>query len=367
MCSSDLYNLPVNKTPIRKDWFNKQGLDSSENIIEGELCGLPDLNLDNIEVIDYHIKTIESWILETGIDCIRMDTAKHVERGFWNYFKTLIRGKYPHVSLIGEVLVFNMDELTDYQKYWGFDSLFDFPVQRAMEEVFIYGNGMTTFYSPFNSGTGLFEKDSNYSNHNRLVSLLDNHDLPARFFTVAINHIKEKERSVAVLKLALTFIFTTRGIPQLYYGNEVGMEGSADPDNRRDFNWEIFDKNYTVKNTFPIEKEIFEHTCKLSKIRSENDALYSGYFVCLYVDYFLMVVLSYSLNSFVITAYHNGNIDMGHQLSVSIFDHPQIPQRIKDLLGVNQLTCLLTGEKISFANGNLSIQLKAKSAMIFSI
>ena len=62
--------------------------------------------LDQLDVIDYHIHTIASWIRETGIDCIRMDTAKHVERVFWNFFKDQIRGRFPDVSLIGEALVF---------------------------------------------------------------------------------------------------------------------------------------------------------------------------------------------------------------------------------------------------------------------
>ena len=121
-----------NPTPIRAEWFNRFGLDCSQDMIKGALAGLPDLNLDNIDVIDYHIQTILSWIEETHIDMIRMDTAKHVERGFWQYYKTLVRGKHPEVGLLGEALVFDIEELTNFQKFWGFDSLFDFPVQQEM-------------------------------------------------------------------------------------------------------------------------------------------------------------------------------------------------------------------------------------------
>lgn len=46
---------------------------------------------------------------------------------FWNHFKNQIRGRFPDVSMLGEALVFNIDELTDYQKHWGFDSLFSRP------------------------------------------------------------------------------------------------------------------------------------------------------------------------------------------------------------------------------------------------
>src|SRR5512133_95230 len=83
-----------NPTPIRQGWFNSDSLSVNENLIKGELSGLPDFNLDNTDVIDYHIQSLLGWISEAGIDGIRMDTAKHVERGFWNYFKTQLRGMY---------------------------------------------------------------------------------------------------------------------------------------------------------------------------------------------------------------------------------------------------------------------------------
>jgi len=107
-----------NPTPIRATWFNPRGLRCEDNLIKGELSGLPDFNLDQIDVIDYHIQLLISWISETGIDAIRMDTAKHVEKGFWNYYKTQVHGRFPEVSLIGEVLTYSIDELTNYQKYW---------------------------------------------------------------------------------------------------------------------------------------------------------------------------------------------------------------------------------------------------------
>ena len=46
--------------------------------IEGELCGLPDFDLDNVYVVDYHIESLLAWARETGLDALRMDTAKHI-------------------------------------------------------------------------------------------------------------------------------------------------------------------------------------------------------------------------------------------------------------------------------------------------
>ncbi len=358
-------NSGPNPTPIRANWFNQAGLDSSQDVVKGELAGLPDFDLDLIDVIDYHIHTIGSWIQETGIDCIRMDTAKHVERGFWNYFKTQIRGRFPDIALLGEVLVFNIDELTDYQKYWGFDFLFDFPVQKAIEDVFLHGSGMTLFHSPFDTGSGIFEKDTMYSNHNKLVSLLDNHDLPGRFMTQARNHFSnDLAMATDAMKLALTFMFTTRGIPQLYYGTELGMEGGPDPDNRRDFEWEKIGSDYEVKPSYAREREIFNHTKKLIRLRNTHAALYGGSSVCLYVDYFLMVTLSYSMEAVAITAIHNGTLPMPEFVAIELEGNPKIPTRIKDRLRNATLICGLTGEVVSVAAGSFRIRMKRKSALV---
>jgi alpha-amylase len=340
-------------------------MDCSQNMIEGELSGLPDLDLDNLDVIDYHINTIISWIKETGIDAIRMDTAKHVERGFWNYFKTNIRGKYPEVSLIGEVLVFSIDELTEYQKFWGFDCLFDFPVQETIQKVFAQGQSLTLIHSPFNMGYGILEKDNSYSNHNRLVSLLDNHDLSARFMTVAMNNAgNNKENAARIFKLALGFIFTTRGIPQLYYGTEIGIEGGSDPDNRRDFEWNKFDKNYDVKPEFAIEKNIFEFTKSLIKIRRGNDALVCGTYVCLYVDYFVIAYLNYFENNIIITVINNGWDAMHEAMKININSNHHLPSRIKAKLNSKKLSCQVTGNTYSIYNGEIEIKLDGKSMAI---
>jgi glycosidase len=357
-----------NPTPIRPEWFNTNGLSSNDNLIKGELSGLPDFDLDNPNAIDYHIQSLLSWIRETGIDAIRMDTAKHIERGFWSYFKTQLRGLYPDVSLIGEVLVFDIDDLTNYQKNWGFDSLFDFPVQRAIQQVFIGGETLCLFHSPFNNGSGIFERDFAYSNQNRLVSLLDNHDLECRFMTAALQSCnKDYEMATKIVFLALTFIFTTRGIPQIYYGTEIGLEGGADPDNRRDFPWNLIDDKQEVRGAYPHQKAIFDHTCKLIKLRKSSPALYAGFNVCLFADHFVLANLYYVDNCVAITVIHNGWDSMPSSLKISTAIHPSLPERIRQLVNNKDYTCELTGKKISIREGVFEVQMEGKSAFLFLI
>ncbi|MBI5217301.1 MAG: hypothetical protein HY958_00025 [Bacteroidia bacterium] len=361
-----LVNHYENPTPIQKHWFNRQ-LDSSMDLVKGQLAGLPDFNLDLVDVSDYHVTAILSWIEKTGIDAIRMDTAKHVEKEFWNHFKNQVKGDHPDTSLIGEVLEFDIDSISKYQGNWAFDSLFDFPVQRAITNVFVYDQPMSVFVSPFNYGEGILEKDNRYTNHNKLVTLLDNHDLEARFMTLALNHVGGESKrlyAVWVQKLALSFLFTIRGIPQIYYGTEYGMEGWSDPDNRRDFNWNVFDENYNVREEFKFEKDIFDHTVRLIKIRKENEALICGEFVCLYVDNFILVFLRYHENNVIITAVHNGWLPMPCPVKISIEENPLIPSRIKNLLENCILKCQVSGTEIYVTEGIFEIQMERKSALI---
>lgn len=364
------YNHPVftkeeNKTPIKNTWFHESGIPLHLDEISGQLAGLPDFDFDNPDVCDYHIQTIISWIKETGIDAIRMDTVKHIERNFWNYFKTQVKGLYPNISLLGEVLVYDIDQLSEYQKYWAFDKLFDFPMQEAIKQVFINDKPMTIFASPFNNGTGILERDKAYTNHNKLVTLLDNHDLASRFFTCILKKQQnDYEKALIINKLALIFLFTTRGVPQLYYGNEIGMQGYHDPDNRRDFPWEIFDKNYEVKSKYKLEKELFKLTRALIKIRKEQSALSSGISICLYVDDFIFVNLKFVNENIIIAVFHNGWEDMPEAVTIDIQKNIHIPLRIKNYLKNRTMKSLLNDKFFIFKDGIIKFQLKAKKAYI---
>jgi alpha-amylase len=118
---------------IKPEWFNRNGQDE----IKSELAGLPDINLDIPDAVDYFVNNIVDWIEETGIDAIRMDTVKHVEDTFWYYFKSYVKGRYPHITLIGEVLEpRDVYKIAHYQQLHDFDSLLDFPFTTALKDSF---------------------------------------------------------------------------------------------------------------------------------------------------------------------------------------------------------------------------------------
>ncbi|MEZ5359015.1 MAG: alpha-amylase family glycosyl hydrolase [Candidatus Zixiibacteriota bacterium] len=336
------------------------------------LYGLPDLDHDNPDVGDYFVQNILEWIAATGIDGIRMDTVRHVEDRFWYLFKSQIKTKYPNLTLLGEILDWNPDYIGQFQQKHDFDTVFDFPLCGAIKACLIYDAPMTSLARPRLHDAepqGMLDRNKEYSNANRLVTLLDNHDLSSRIMTEILDRVGhwDRELAKAILKTCLTIIFTTRGIPQVYYGTEIGMEGGGDPDNRRDMPWDVFgaDNRPTPTNTF--QRDIFDHAAALCKIRSGNPAIRTGYLLTLYVDTFVYVYLREFQGNIVIVAINNGHEAMPFPLPVKVTENGNIPSRIKSLLADGtRLESKLPGSlDITMQGGKFEIQLGRKSAGVW--
>lgn len=363
-------NYPEKK--IQDDWFHPPG---SEDSISGSLAGLPDLDQDKPEVVDYFVNNIIDWIEECGIDGIRMDTAKHVEKKFWYFFKSYVRGKHKNITLIGEVLEFDVGNISEYQKIHDFDTVFDFPLYAKIKEVFVHNASMNFLARPRLSDDepkGILDMDNEYTNANRLVTLLDNHDLDKRLMSEILDKVGHWDRLLAIkiFKMVLTFLFTTRGIPQIYYGTEIGMEGYKDPDNRKDMPWEIFGENgLEPLDQYAEQKEIFTHLKNLVKIRKENEALSSGYLFTLWSDYFLYAYLREFRGNMIIVVINNGLEDMPSPLSIPIEINSNIPHRIKENLQKRKILVnrLNSADRIEYENGCVNVKVEGKNVKIYKL
>ncbi len=217
------------------EWFNP-----NQNTPEKWwVWGLPDLNHDRLDVNEYFARNVLDWIGETGADAIRLDAARHIEAAFWPVFQLLVRGPHPDVTVVGEVWDPDANVVAPYQTRHGFDSMFDFPLYHALVDVFAGDAGCERLARPELSDSeapGVLNRDNLYRNPNQLVTFLGNHDT-TRFFHLA-GGAERPDEAMARMRLALTFLFTTRGIPHLYYGDELPLEGGPHPDNRRDMPWE---------------------------------------------------------------------------------------------------------------------------------
>jgi len=189
---------------------------------------LPDLNQDEPEVARYEIQNALWWVGVTGIDGIRQDTLPYMPRAFVRDLSAALHRQYPKIWIVGEVARREPSQTAFFlggRRGWdqidtGVDSVFDFPLFHTSREVF-------TGQGPACALRDVLRQDWLYPDPARLTTVVGNHDEP-RFLS-----LPGATLDGARLHVALTL--TTRGVPQLYYGDEVAMEGAGDPDNRRDF------------------------------------------------------------------------------------------------------------------------------------
>jgi glycosidase len=241
---------------------------------------MPDLNQDNPLVETYLIQNTLWWIAAFGIDGIRMDTYPYPEKNMMSRWAKRITDEFPGFFIVGEVW-YQQEALT---AYWSFDkinsdgyisnlpSVTDFPLSlathRAFNEHDSWTDGLARFYLTLS-------QDFLYPEPFRNVIFLDNHDLP-RFFT-------QTGMRLEIYKMALSFILTTRGIPQFYYGTEIVMQGDKNMGDgflRQDFpgGWSDDSKNaFNGDNLSSVEKEAWDFTRKLLNWRKDKEVIHSGH------------------------------------------------------------------------------------------
>jgi len=233
---------------------------------------LPDLNQDDPEVARYIVQNTLWWVDSTGLDGIRQDTLPYVPRKFWHDWMAAIKTAHPSLRVVGEVFDGDPSLVSFFQGGKsqfdgvdsGIDALFDFPSYYPIRRAFAQGKSIRDL-------AVTLAHDYLYSNPKNLVTFLGLHDV-ARF-------MNEPGATVEGLKLAFTYLMTSRGIPMIYYGDEIGMPGGNDPDNRRDFlgGWSEDARNaFTASGRTAEERGVFEHVRRLAQLRREYPALRHG-------------------------------------------------------------------------------------------
>lgn len=272
-------------------------------VLDGWFAGiLPDLNQDDPQVARYLIQNSLWWIARTGADVIRQDTVPYAPRTFWRNWTAALHRAFPRLKIIGEILdpdptmpSFFLGDRAGFDGIdTGFDSVFDFPLHFVMRDVF------ARHQSPL-ALARLIAHDSMYSDPRRLVTLLGLHDTK-RF-------LGEQGATPADLASAFTFLFTTRGVPMIYYGDEIGMDGGDDPENRHDFpgGWPGDARNaFESSGRSATENALFEHIRKLTRLRAGSRALREGVVRPIYASETAYAFLRESEQDKVLVAVHTG-------------------------------------------------------------
>ncbi|MGB7464117.1 MAG: alpha-amylase family glycosyl hydrolase [Candidatus Acidiferrum sp.] len=322
------------------------------NLTTGWFFGLlPDLNTENSLVVEYLTQNSIWWAESSGLDGFRIDTFPYVPRKFWAEWHSVLRKYYPRLSTIGEV--FHPDPtVTSFfvggRKGWdGIDTqlttVFDFPTFFTLRDVLLK-------QAPVGKIANILRQDSLYPHPDFLISFFANHDVP-RFASMPGS-------SIAKVKLAFGLTLTLRGIPELYYGDEIAMPGGNDPDNRRDFpgGWQGDEKNaFTAEGRTPEQQEVFAYVQKLLQLRREHAALRSGQLWHLSSDDTSYVFLRETEEEKLVIAFHHGT--QPRELNISLGDTPA-----QDAAGA---AMLFGNAQTDISAHTLHLRLPAQSLSIF--
>ncbi len=259
----DPYASAIDKKIMQDGWFTRQ---------------MPDLNESNPYVVDFLIQHA-LWTVENfGIDGWRIDTYPYNDLTFMNRCNKALMDEYPDITMFGETWVHgvsnqsyfaqnnynisfksNLQATCDFQALWG--------ITDAMTRDFGWTAGVNNLYTTL-------AQDFVYKDPTREVIFLDNHDM-SRFFSVI-------GEDVVKYKSAITWLLTCRGIPEMYYGDEIGVTGVTSPNDghvRLDFpgGWPSDSLNkFLAADRSSQEESIWSYYATLANFRKKSSALTSG-------------------------------------------------------------------------------------------
>jgi glycosidase len=326
----------------------------SRNLTDGWFFNiLPDLNTENPVVAEYLLQNSIWWAETSGLDGFRLDTFPYVSRSFWSAWHMELHRIYPYLTTIGEV--FHPDPSVasffagGQRRFDGIDSgvntLFDFPMFFTLRDVLLHG-------APAGRIADVLSHDSLYVHPDTLVTFFANHDV-ARFAGTGSGSARKA-------KLAFGLTLTLRGIPELYYGDEIGMPGGGDPDNRRDFpgGWPGDQKNaFTADGRTAEQQELFSYVQTLLRLRREHPALQTGKLWHLFSDDTSYVFLRETEEERILVAFNNSAEP--RELRIPFDDTPA--------KGAAGFTLLLGQAKAAVFKGEARITAPAQSISIFLV
>ncbi|WP_245891663.1 glycoside hydrolase family 13 protein [Flavobacterium faecale] len=263
--------------------------DPNASKIDARLCAdgwfvqsMPDLNQSHPLVLTYLTQNAIWWIESANLDGFRVDTYSYNDKKSIAKWTKAITDEYPNFNIVGEVWMQDQAQMAYWQKdskiaaiqnYNSYlPSVMDFTFMDAAAKVFdeneaSWNNGLIKLYENF-------ANDFLYPNPNNLLTFVENHD------TERFNEIYKKD--FKKYAMAMSILATVRGIPQLYYGSEVGMAGDkskGDGAIRQDFpgGWQTDTNNAFTQTGRTQEQQLFfDFSSKLFQWRKTNEAVHFG-------------------------------------------------------------------------------------------
>ncbi|MEI7726821.1 MAG: glycoside hydrolase family 13 protein [Bacteroidota bacterium] len=243
---------------------------------------MPDMNQANPYVKNYLIQNSIWWVEYAGLDGIRQDTHPYPFKEMMAEWGKRLNEEYPDFNVVGECWLNYPASVAYWQKGSqnkdGYDSwlptVFDFPLYDALNKAFSepegWNTGIVRLYE-------ILAQDFSYPNPNNIVVFADNHDVN--------RYLDSQKDDVRKLKMAMAYILTTRGIPEIYYGTEIlmttGPDKSGDGSKRKDFpgGWMGDSRNaFTPQGRTEAENDMYNYLRKLIHWRDANEVIHTGKF-----------------------------------------------------------------------------------------
>lgn len=341
--------------------------DTNASAIDAKNCmdgwfvpSMPDLNQSNPLVLNYLIQNAIWWIEYADLDGFRVDTYSYNDKVGIAKWTKAITDEYPYFNIVGEVWMHDQAQMSYWQKdspisaiqsYNSYlPSVMDFTLHDAFGSVFnedkaSWNDGMIKVYDNF-------ANDFLYANTNNLLTFVENHDT-GRFNQIYKNDFKKYQ-------MAMALIATVRGIPQTYYGSEIGMagdKGKGDADIRQDFpgGWNG-DKNnaFTKSGRTEEQNKFFDFTSKLFQWRKNKTVIHTGKMTHYIPEDNIYVYFRYDDKETVMVVINN-------TVETKTFKTKRFQENIKNFTSGKDI---LTGKSIDIKN---EISLDGKSVLILEL
>ncbi len=379
---------------VYKDWFDVISWDDPDTPDVNEFDyngwwgykGMPEFKEDSNGLVEpvkkYFFNITHRWMdpdgdgdPSDGVDGWRLDVAKDVSPKFWEEWGQFVKSINPKAITIGEI----WEEAPEWIAQKRFDAVMNYPFAKLIVDFFIDKNTVISV-SEFDRGLerlrNLYPRETNHilmnligghdtdriasmiknpdRDYNQKASLRDNQEYDPR---------KPDKAGIKIHKLIAIFQMTYPGAPLIYYGDEAGMWGGKDPDDRKPMIWNdyIYEKetyntlrhDLVDKDEVVFESELFEHYKKLTKIRHENPAIQKGNFVTKIADNdkgLFAYARKYAQNE-IIVVLNNSLKDQKIELTIPLPNH-------------TKLTDVLNNKTFQIKNSSIEIAVENKWAAI---
>jgi glycosidase len=318
--------------------------------------------IGSYDALEYMTDNAVWWLNVTGADGFRHDAVKHVPNEFWRMLTQKIKRnieipKKKKVYQIGETFG-GIDLIASYVNNGQLSAQFNFNLYDVAIPTFL--NQDASFKLLDYQMKKCFQV---FGYNNLMGNLMDSHD-KIRYMAYADGDLEindgradeigwtnppqvDNPESYDKLKLYMAYLLSIPGVPIIYYGDEIGMTGASDPDNRRKMR---FDDELN-----PLEKQTFEDVSKLIHIRKNHPALRYGDFLTLKADENFYSYIRSDMNERILVILNKS------------YDEQNFSVELPKIYKTSKLINLFNGEEILLTKNQLNIKVKGTSFLILKM